>query len=89
VEGFDCDPSPVNHREWRRIFVRKLRRTALFSTIALLSILPAGQFVAPARAAAVPAAASPAKKKNKPQKVQWKKKKILKGHHGKRDRNHA
>jgi uncharacterized membrane protein len=69
--------------------VGKLCRTALFSIVALLSILPAGSFVVPARAGAVPAAASPAKKKNRSRKVKSKKKKILKGHHGKHDRDHA
>jgi hypothetical protein len=69
--------------------VRKLCRTALFSILALLSILPAGLFVPRAQAGALPAAASPAKKKNKSRKVKSKKQKILKGRHGKHDRSHA
>jgi hypothetical protein len=69
--------------------VRRLCRAALCSIIALLSILPAGSFVVRAHAGPVPAAASPAKKKNRSRKVRSKKKKILKGHHGKHDRDHA
>jgi hypothetical protein len=60
--------------------VRKLFRAALLSVIAILSIQPAILFVPGVYAGAVPAAASPAKKKNK---YKVKKQKILKGRHSK------
>ncbi len=67
--------------------MRKLCRTALLSALAMLSIQPATLFVPRVYAGAVPAAASPAKKKNKVKKT--KKQKILKGRHGKHNRKPA
>jgi hypothetical protein len=66
--------------------VRKLFRAALLSVIAMLSIQPAILFVPRVYAGAVPAAASPAKKKNK---YKLKKQKSLKGRHGKHRRKSA
>jgi hypothetical protein len=84
--GGNCVPSPVSREEWWRIFVRKLCRTALLSAIALLSVLPATLFVLSEYAGAIPATASPAKKKNK---VKKRKQKILKGRRGKHSRKPA
>jgi hypothetical protein len=69
--------------------VKKLWRIMLLSTVALLSILPAGLAVPRAYAGADPAAASPAKKKSKYKKSRTKKQKILKGRHGKHNRSHV
>jgi hypothetical protein len=66
--------------------MRKLCRTALLSAIALLSIQSAALFVPNASARAVPAAASPAKKKNK---HKTRKQKVLKGRHSKHTRRPA
>ena len=66
--------------------MRKLCRTALLSTMALLSIQPATLFDPGASAAAAPSAASAAKKKSKHKN---KKQKILKGRHGKHSRKPA
>jgi hypothetical protein len=65
----------------------KFSRTALLLFLALLSVQASTFFVATVSAMAEPAAASPAKKKNKSRKT--KKLTILKGRHGKHKRRPA
>jgi len=64
----------------------KLCRTAILFAIALLSIQATTAFVPSVSAGAIPAAASPAKKKNK---VKKKKQKVLKSRHNKHSRRPA
>ncbi len=63
--------------------MRNFYRTALLSALALFSVQTATFFVPSALAGAVPASASPAKKKNKFKNKKLKKQKVLKGHHHK------
>ena len=67
--------------------MRRICRVVLLSAIGLMSIQPATVFVPSLQAGAIPAAASRAKKKNKPKPR--KTKKILKGRHGSHKRKPA
>lgn len=67
--------------------MKNLCCAAFLSALAMLSIQPATLFIPIVHAGAVPAATTPAKKKNKSKKS--KKQKVLKGHHTKHSRKPA